>query len=720
MESIKTLVPKFLLFIFILLAGSSLATANTTFSEAVVHKKGLGLTDTFSTIQQDTLPFPPETVYDKASPQSEQLLNGEQVPENLTVQEWRADLDTLASKIRSRIPYYEAAMGEQELKSRVDSLKKLVPQQTRDQRILSIMHLTNLPAVGTGHTTTRPTQRVLGWRSVPVFPYRFADGVYIMSAINPDWIGSEILAINGTPIDSVNTALSRYVSSDNRWDIQNAVLESYGNYRWANNLKALGIVDDIYEIPLRIRTPQGQIKQIRVQTLLPNTAKWVSTVLTPPTSPKVPENMQWSPGTGPQFNPEPNYRLSYRDSTDVLYLDFNIVEKISEEWTIGHLADSLRTIADKNPISKMIVDIRTNGGGNSSEAEPLLELFASHPKFNQRGKLYTLIGPQATSAGGIFAMQMERRTKTIFAGEETSFPPNIWGEIMPYKLPNSNIVVLLSHTYHQEGMPDTPRTHLAPDIHVPMTSDQHFQNVDSTMIAVKKHEPKPRFTITLNKDFQQKFIGTYRISPIHRAIITQKYGRLHLRVDRGARYPFIDTDLYPISTTRLATDISDVYVDYRLSSGQLNLAWKDTTYTLKPADSDFTLPSEHIRSGQLDEAETALKHAIASGIKIGSDFIEHPLTDMVEEQPLPIWPEDLTRKEKARRALPYAKLADELAPVSWYSTAELAWLYMILGQEDKMINAALRTVQQNPVDGANFIREYVGLEVTPNGGIIKN
>ncbi|NGP77363.1 hypothetical protein G3570_12010 [Balneolaceae bacterium YR4-1] len=83
-----------------------------------------------------------------------------------------------------------------------------------------------------------------------------------------------------------------------------------------------------------------------------------------------------------------------------------------------------------------------------------------------------------------------------------------------------------------------------------------------------------------------------------------------------------------------------------------------------------------------------------------------------------MWPKDLTKEQKARRALPYAQLADELAPMSWYSTAELAWLYHILGEEDKMMEAAHRTVKQSPVRGAEFIREYVGLEVAPNGKII--
>lgn len=666
----------------------------------------------------DTLPFPPEQFYRRATARSERLMMGQEIPKSMSVQQWRADLDTLASLIRQRIPYYEAAIDENELTQRVDSLKQLVPKQTRDQRILSLMQLANLPALGTGHTRIRSAQSAIGWRAVPLFPYRFADGVYIMAAINTDWIGSEILAVNGTPVDEVYKALSKYVSSDNRWDMWRDVEEYVIQFRWANHLKALGIIDDINEVPIQIRTPEGDRKEIRVETLMPNTAEYVSFATRPPTRPAVPENLQWSPGAEPQSNREPNYSLSYRDSTDNLYLDLNIIVHESEDWTLDHLADSLGHIADNNRINKMIIDLRTNGGGNSSDAEPLVQLFANHPKFNQRGKLYTLISPEATSAGGIFAMQMERRTKTIFAGENSSFNPNIWGETVPARLPNSKIVVLLSHTMHQEGMPDTPRTYLEPDIKVPMTSEQHFKNRDLTMKAIKEHQPESRYTIELDAEEREKFTGTYRISPVHRATITEASGHLHLRVDDGAEEPFIDTDLYPLSTHQLATDITEVYIDRRLGNTHLDLIWKDTTYAMHPVEGDFKLPAELIRAGKLDEAERQLKSAIASGMKLGGDFIEHPLTDLVEENPLPVWPDNLSKEEKARRALPYAKLAVELAPMSWYSTAELAWLYKLLGQEDRMMKVAHRTVRLSPVRGASFIREYIGLEIAPNGKII--
>jgi hypothetical protein len=141
--------------------------------------------------QKEDLPIDPDSIYSVISSTSEKLLQGEEIPRELSVAEWRADLDTLAARIKRRMPYADAATGTHHLTRRLDSLKRLVPEQTRDQRILSVKRLVNLPAAGTGHTKMRSDQRALGWRAFPLRLYRFDDGAYVMSAANPDLIGAE-------------------------------------------------------------------------------------------------------------------------------------------------------------------------------------------------------------------------------------------------------------------------------------------------------------------------------------------------------------------------------------------------------------------------------------------------------------------------------------------------------------------------------------------------
>ena len=670
--------------------------------------------------QEGDLPFPPEEIYDRISRTNEQLIEGMDLPEELSVAEWQADLDTLAALLQRRLPYADAALGPHHLTRRLDSLKALVPQQTRDQRILSVFRLMNLPAAGTGHTRIFASQRVLGWRAVPFRVYRFDDGVFIMAAADTSLIGREVVAIDGTPIEDVYDRLAPYVSADNRWSRQTHVHEHI--LEWANPLHALGITDRVDQFALHLRTERGGTASITVQTLRPDTPAFVRYITSPASMPVTPPERQWSPASVQEDSNEPFYRTTYDEATGELYLEFNTVvnetrvDRFSDQ-SIADLADSLRTLIEGRPLERFIVDLRTNLGGITADGDPLVELLSSHPTINRRGVLYTLLSPYTHSAAGLFAMKLEQRTKTLFAGQPSGFSPTIWGEISPVLLPNSKILIYTSYAYYQGGLPDTPRTFIEPDLRVPFTARQHFENVDSTRIAVRTHTPEPIPTVALSPDAEARFVGTYRMTPSHRARIERTEGGLAFHMTRGETEPFIESDLHPLSATSLATDMTGVTVERRTDGEGLALVTPDTSYTLAPVEGAFTLPLEHIRADRFAEGAAGLRAARDAGVRLGTDFLEYPLTDLLEENPIPAWPDTLSQEEKARRALPYAELSAELLPMSWRVQADLAMTYQVLGRTEAMRRAAQRVVDADP-RRAGFVREYLGLEVT-NDGVVQ-
>lgn len=655
---------------------------------------------------QDTgLPFDPDSIHNHLNPRAAQVFDGAPVPANRSAEAWRADLDTLAARMHRRIPYAETATGGRSFDRRLDSLKRAIEGQTRDQRILSVFRLVNLPAPGTGHTTVRASQPALGWRAIPLWPYRFADGVYVLSAANPTLIGQELISIGGAPIDSVYAALAPYASADNRWHQQYTTEGHNARLLWfANPLRALGIIDQIDRIPVQVRSEDGRAKQVQVETMPLDSPAWVRFFTSAETRPDVPTELQWSPASTQQDNNEPHYRLSYRDSTDLLYLDFNAVLNASPDWTVADLADSLRTIADTRPLDKFVLDLRTNNGGNSPLVEPLVKLLGTHPKIDRRGALYVLIGSRTFSAAGIFAMQLERKTKAIFAGQPSGFAPNIWGENTVVELPNSGIVALTSYAYHQDGMPGDPRTHLEPDLRVPFTSDQHFQNVDSTMIAVRRHEPAPRDTTTLTASEKNRFTGPYRLSPVHIARVRATGSGLRLRI-AGSEEPtaFLKSDLYPLSDTTLATDVSEASLTRRPGADALTLAWKGTTYALSPVPAGTKAPIEHVRDGNVERGVEQLRQALASGMTLSNDLIT--FTERVE---------DLLGDGKNQKALRYAQAALELCPKDPEVHLQMAEAYQALGRHEDARRAARNVVQRSPVRGRQWL-QFLGIRVPETG-----
>lgn len=646
---------------------------------------------------QEAPPFPPDSVYSVLAGTSEQMLGDQAVPERLSVAEWRADLDTLAAAMRRRMPYAEAAMGGARFERRLDSLKRAIPEQTRDQRILSVLRLLNLPAAGTGHTLALPFQRAIPWRYVPLHPYRFADGVYVMAAADSNLVGREVVAIGGVPIDSVYAALMPYASGDNRWKRERRT-ERF-RLRYANALKAVGVIDNIDVVPVQLRTEAGSPEQVRIETMPLDSRAFVRFFTAG--RPQVPPGLQWSPAGEYQDNSEPFYRVSYRDSTDLLYLQFNTVYNESDfdafsDQSIADLADSLRTIADRRPLDKMVVDLRTNSGGNHNLVEPLVELLATHPKIDRRGTLYVLTSWRTFSAAGSFATELEKRTKAIFAGEPGGFSPNHWGTNTPVLLPNSKITAYVSHSYFPVGLPGENRTHLAPDLPVPLTSDQHFRNVDSTMIAIRRHEPEPRETTTLTATEQRRFVGTYRLSPLHIARVSATDDGLRLNLtgtalrinfDEEGPAVFLSTALYPVSDTRLATDVTDASLRRTPGEEGLILVWKDTSYALPSVDPDTQSPVEHIRAGRFERGAEGLRAALDGGMKVGTNTVGEPFTIRVDE---------LLQRGRAEEALQFGTLAAEFWPTSWVSHADLAEAYAALGREEEARRALQPVRRLNP------------------------
>ena len=625
-------------------------------------------------------------LYGQFSPSAEQIIGDQEVPRSLPAAEWQADLDSLEQILQQRLIYFEDAYDSRRLARRVDSLKRLVPEQTRAERILSVARLLNLPASGTRHTTLPFIQRPISWGILPMRIFEFDDGYYVVHAEDETLVGNEVLAIGETPADSVAAALA-----------------PWGIMSFTEPLRAVGVADQTGEIPVRMRAPDGRTF---TRDFGPKGA-WSLPTFLYEKSLQEPVKGRWSPANA--HPRERNYWLSYRDSTDLLYVQFNSVQNASNDWTIADLADSLGTIADAHPVDKVALDLRNNGGGNHDLVEPIVDLLGSHPKIDRPGALYTLLSRKTFSAAGTLAMELERRSKTVFVGEPGAFAPNMWGDTVPFVLPNSKLVGNVSYRYWQTSLPDDPRTELVPDIPVPLTSDQHFSGVDSAMIAVRRHEPAPRELVSLTEAERVSFTGTYRLSPIHRAQVTNTGDGLRFHVERGrpesSLHPFVESDLHPLSPTRLATDVTGAYLERRPASSELTLVWKDTTYVLTPIDSTYTLPTEDLRAGRFEKATGRFRAARSSGFKLDS-WVARALmarADMLEE------------RGRLADALRPARLAVELFPQSHWAHSHLGDVYKALGRTEEAARAFRRGQTLNPTREEAMREERQNLKPTGGG-----
>ena len=133
---------------------------------------------------------------------------------------------------------------------------------------------------------------------------------------------------------------------------------------------------------------------------------------------------------------------------------------------------------------------------------------------------------------------------------------------------------------------------------------------------------------------------------------------------------FLDSDLYPRSSTRLATDVTGAYVERAPGGDALTLVWKDTTYALSPVDPTTKPPLEHLRAGNFEAGANGLRTARAAGMGLDNG-LEFALTRRAVT---------LHENGDNKRALQYMQLAAELFPTSRSVRYRMGRAYQEIGR----------------------------------------
>jgi hypothetical protein len=100
--------------------------------------------------------------------------------------------------------------------------------------------------------------------------------------------------------------------------------------------------------------------------------------------------------------------------------------------------------------SKLIIDMRDNGGGdNTIGYAELVRPIKARADLNRKGQLYVLVGPETFSAAMNNAAQLQDETHAILVGQTIGEKPNSYQEPRQFRLPNSHLVVRVSTLYYE-------------------------------------------------------------------------------------------------------------------------------------------------------------------------------------------------------------------------------------------------------------------------------
>jgi hypothetical protein len=400
---------------------------------------------------------------------------------------WRTDLALLAREVK-RKGYAEGvyrALSKQDFDSSVQKLNNAIPGLSDGQIVVEMMKL--LRQVGDGHTgILRPPAQPDYALALPLQFYLFKEGLFIIGA-DPRYkelLGAQVVRFGDHSVDEVMRALDPVINRDNEiWPTQVAPYRM----RSLPLLAALGVASDVHKISLAIVGTGAQKRSVTVEADASNPDIWNE-------FPKTWLTYAQSLGTPlPLYlkNTISNYWFEYDPASKVIYFQFNRVLNDPGE-SLAAFSERLFRFINEHDVSKLVIDMRWNNGGNTFLSAPLLNRVIRSDKVDEPGKLFVIIGRRTFSAAQNTATYFERYTNATFVGEPTGSSPNMVGEETPFTLPYSKIVANVSDLYWQSSWPQDHRTWLAPQVYLPPTFAAYRANRDPAMEAILAYRPMNR------------------------------------------------------------------------------------------------------------------------------------------------------------------------------------------------------------------------------------
>ncbi len=399
---------------------------------------------------------------------------------------WRRDLQLLGREIKRRAYDPFRYLSEHDYDDMLAELGQSVPELSDAQILAGILKL--LRPLGDGHAgITGPDDYPALSQTLPAGFYLFAEGLFV-TAVDPRHqraLGAQVMTFDGRLTAEVMAALDPIISRDNDSQVKAAAA------RWLRHppiLHALSLIASPASVTLGLRLLDGTTAGYRMDADPPAARRAVRSL--PLRWLRLAETLD---GPVPRYlrNRDLEYWFEYLTAERTIYVQLNSVADHPAE-TLAAFTERLFAFIDASDADTLVLDLRWNGGGNTSLTQPLLHRLIGCRKVNRPGGLFVIIGRQTFSAAQNTATAIERHTHAIFAGEPSGSSPNFIGETIPFELPYSKLTVNVSDLYWQTSWPDDRRPWIAPEIYAPPTFADYRAGRDPAMDAIagyREHLP---------------------------------------------------------------------------------------------------------------------------------------------------------------------------------------------------------------------------------------
>lgn len=295
----------------------------------------------------------------------------------------------------------------------------------KDEFLLSLMRLMALPE--NGHSRLIPNE------AISVLPLRFATigtAVRLLDASSDfsGLIGSELININGVPVEKIEVASDKFLAgTPQRKRVIGPIL-----FAWPSALRRLGISSDDNTFRYRIRDGVGRISELKM-----NSTNLVPGSMFYPQSEHGRADASWTPDT---------YRTIKDFGTRGLQMSLPSFFDPGETALSDAISEAAELVKSR-PDIPLLIDVRGNTGGDFLRTMPLVDAISQGAEDRQVG---VLVDKFTFSAAIVFVAILKHRmgTRLRLIGEEMGDGLTFFAEGGTLELSTSRALVRHSSAFH--------------------------------------------------------------------------------------------------------------------------------------------------------------------------------------------------------------------------------------------------------------------------------
>ena len=277
------------------------------------------------------------------------------------------------------------------------------------------------------------------------------DKVYVVSGLSDykDYMGKEVTAINGVNIKVIEEKVSLVVPHDNT-----VYLKLWLNNQ-LNNTSFLSFIDvaDSDKAPVTLTFSDGK-----------------NVSLSPTLSQEIDRDEIISVFSSYSPYIYQGYYRAMEIRDDVLLISYNTCSD-NPSYPMKNFTSDLKKVLSKKKYSKIIVDLRYNGGGNSAVLNSVIKLLKK-----EKCSKYALIGENTFSSAILNALSLKDDADFTLVGTPTGGSINHYGELKSFTLPETGWEVYYSSKYFK--LSKKYEGSIIPDVYIEKDAESYFSGID--------------------------------------------------------------------------------------------------------------------------------------------------------------------------------------------------------------------------------------------------